>query len=214
MNKDPLAFFRQDFPALFNRGVAELKKRADGGDAKAKSRYEDSAAARGVVRIVLEGKGGGDVFLIVQNGAMKSADAAPSDLPKRMAIAAPADAARAGLEQLDNAGVLESDKAAYRVARSASAEVEKVLEGHKIEFHVTFTDLPSDPDEVTLRIGIGADTPPTSPKFTATVSWDDIEDVRAGDLTPQQLFGRLKLKGDASQAMALGMSLMQRRQKS
>ncbi|MCZ7684493.1 MAG: SCP2 sterol-binding domain-containing protein [Sandaracinaceae bacterium] len=44
------------------------------------------------------------------------------------------------------------------------------------------------------------------------MSWDDIEDVRAGELTPQQLFGRLKLKGDASQAMALGMTLMQRRQ--
>jgi SCP-2 sterol transfer family protein len=214
MNTDPLAFFRQDFPALFNRGVADLKKRGDGGDAKAKARYEDTSAARGVVRIVLEGKGGGELFLTVRGGEMNAVDAAPSDLPVRMALSAPADAARAGLEELANAKLLEREKAPTRIARSASAEIEKALEGHRIEFHVTLTDLPAEPDEVTLRIGIGVDTPPTSPKFTATVSWDDIEDLRAGDLTPQQLFGRLKIKGDASQAMALGMSLMQRRQKS
>ena len=64
---------------------------------------------------------------------------------------------------------------------------------------------------MTIRIAIGAGDPPDDPKFTATVSWDDIEEVRAGELTGQQLFGRLKIQGDASQAMALGMTLMQRR---
>jgi hypothetical protein len=91
-------------------------------------------------------------------------------------------------------------------------ETEKALAGHTITFHLTLTDLPTDPDEATLRIGIGVEEPPADPKFTVAVSWDDIEDVRAGEMTPQQLFGRLKIKGDASQAMALGMSMMQRRQ--
>ena len=58
----------------------------------------------------------------------------------------------------------------------------------------------------------GAAEPPEQPTFSATVSWDDIEDVRAGELTAQQLFGRLRIAGDATQAMALGMTLMQRRQ--
>ncbi|MEQ9078773.1 MAG: hypothetical protein RLP09_33210, partial [Sandaracinaceae bacterium] len=107
--------------------------------------------------------------------------------------------------------LLEGDGVACRVARTASAEREKLLAGHVLEFHVTLTDLPAEPDEVTLHIGIGVAEPPTTPKFSAKVSWDDIEDVRAGDLTPQQLFGRLKLTGDATQAMALGMSMMQRR---
>ena len=58
---------------------------------------------------------------------------------------------------------------------------------------------------MTVRIGLGVDTPPASPKFTATVSWDHIEEVRAGDLTPQQLFtwrreARKRLEAEASPA--------------
>lgn len=212
MSTEPLAFFRKDFPKLFNDGVAQLKARGDGGDAKSKASYEDANAARGAVRVIFEGDGGGEIYLAVDGGQMKALDARPADLPVRMVFAAPMDAARVGLEQLEESGALANEKAPRRIARAASAEVEKMLDGHTIEFHVTLTDLPTDPDEVTIRAGLGVDTPSGNPKFTATVSWDDIEDVRAGDLTPQQLFGRLKIKGDPSQAMALGMSLMQRRQ--
>lgn len=212
MTTDPIAFVKNDIPELFNRGVAQYKERADGGDAKAKARYEDIAAARGAIRVVIEGEGGGEVWLGVSGGALSVQESRPADLPVRFAIGAPADAAKAGLEELESAELLEREEAPRRLARTASAELEKVLEGHKLEFHLTLTDLPADPDEVTIRVGVGVDTPPASPKFTAKVSWDDIEDLRAGELTPQQLFGRLKLTGDASQAMALGMTLMQRRQ--
>jgi hypothetical protein len=211
MTTDPIAFFKKDFPKLFNDGLAQLKERGDGGDAKAKASYEDAKAARGAVRVVFEG--GGEVYLAVEEGRMQGLDARPNDLPVRMVFSAPLEAAKVGLEQLEEAGLLENEKAPRRIARTASSEVETILEGHKIEFYVTLTDLPTDPDEVTIKAGLGVDTPPTNPKFTATVSWDDIEDVRAGELTPQQLLGRLKIKGDASQAMALGMTLMQRRQK-
>lgn len=209
MTTDPIAFFRNDFPQLFNKGVAQYKERGDGGDAKAQARYADITAAKGAVRVVFEGAG--EVWLAVRDGVMKAEAAQPADLPVRMVVAAPVEAAKAALEQVEEAALLDRDEAPRRIAQTASAEVEKILEAHKVEFHVTVTDLPADPDEVTLQIGIGVAEPPASPKFSATVSWDDIEDVRAGELTPQQLFGRLKLKGDASQAMALGMTLMQRR---
>ncbi len=211
MNTDPIAFIKNDVPALFNRGVAQYKERADGGDAKAKARYEDIAAARGAIRVLFEGDGGGEVWLAVSGGELTARDARPADLPVRFVVAAPADAAKVGLEELASAELLDREEAPRRIARSASAEIEKTLSGHTIECHLTFVDLPADPDEVTLRVGLGVEQPPANPKFTATVSWDDIEDLRAGELTPQQLFGRLKLKGDASQAMALGMTLMQRR---
>ncbi|MCB9592050.1 MAG: SCP2 sterol-binding domain-containing protein [Sandaracinaceae bacterium] len=210
MNTDPVAFIREDFVRLFNLGAAQYKERGEGGDEKAKARYEDIAAARGKVFVSFEGDGGADLWLAVENGVMAIHDAEPEGLPPRMAIAAPADAARAGLDELE--AHFDDDKAARRFARAASGDIEKVLEGHSLRFHVTFTDLPADPDEVTLRIAIGATEPPAEPTFAATISWDDIEDVRAGELTPQQLFGRLKITGDATQAMALGMTLMQRRQ--
>lgn len=212
MTTEPLAFFRTEIPALFNRGVAQYKERADGGDAKAKGRYEDIRGAKGAVRVLLEGEGGGEIWLAVQEGAMQALEAKPAHLPTRFVVAGPVDAARAALEEVESAELLERDEAPRRLARSASVELEKALAGHRIELHLTITDLPADPDEVTMRIGLGVEEPPASPKFTAAVSWDDVEDLRAGELTPQQLFGRLKLQGDASQAMALGMTLMQRRQ--
>ncbi|HJL18907.1 MAG TPA: SCP2 sterol-binding domain-containing protein [Sandaracinaceae bacterium LLY-WYZ-13_1] len=212
MNTDPVVFFREDFPELFNRGVAALRADADGGDAKAQAQLDDTSAAKGAVHVLFEGDGGGELWLSVAGGAMKVLDEAPDDVPVRMGVAAPVEAAKAALEEVENADLLAHDKAPIRIARSASAETEKLLEGHVLEFHLTFKDLPADPDEVTLRIGIGVGDPPAEPKFTAAVSWDDIEDVRDGELTPQQLFGRLKLTGDATQAMALGMSLMQRAQ--
>ncbi|MFK7985730.1 MAG: hypothetical protein AB8I08_06830 [Sandaracinaceae bacterium] len=210
MNTDPVAFFREDFPALFNEGVSQIKARAEEGDDKATARHADIAAAHGAVRVLLEGEGGGELFLSVTGGTMTALDAAPGDLPLRMAFAGPADAAKAALEEVEEAELI-TDKSPRRVARIASGEVEQMLSGHTLGFHATITDLPADPDEVTIRIAIGSGEPPADPKFSATVSWDDIEDVRDGEMTPQQLFGRLKIVGDASQAMALGMALMQRR---
>jgi hypothetical protein len=210
MHTDPIAFFREDFPELFNRGVEMLQKNA-GKDDKAKARYEDTRAARGAVRVVLEGDDGGEIFLVAEGGEMKALDAAPSGMPVRMAFAGPVDALRVALERLIEEDLITNEKAPLRIARSASAEVEKVLAGHNLGFHLTLTDLPTDPAEVTVRIAVGGAEPPATPKFSAKVSWDDIEEVRAGEMTPQQLFGRLKLTGDASQAMALGMALMQRK---
>lgn len=208
MNTDPMSFFREDYPQLFNRGVAELGER---DDEKAKSRHADIVAARGAVHILLDGEGGGSVWLATENGAMSVHESAPDGFPVRFAIGAPIEAARTLLEELESADLFDEERASRRIARIASAEVEGMLEGHALEFHITLSDIPADPDEVTVRVALGGAEPPAEPKFSATVSWDDIEDVRDGELTPQQLFGRLKITGDASQAMALGMTLMQRR---
>ena len=103
MNTDPVAFFREDFPALFNEGVSQIKARADEGDEKATARHADIAAAHGAVRVLLEGEGGGELFLSVTGGAMTALDAAPDDLPLRMGFAGPADAAKAALEEVEDA---------------------------------------------------------------------------------------------------------------
>ena len=89
MNTDPVAFIREDFVRLFNLGAAQYKERGEGGDEKAKARYEDIAAARGKVFVSFEGDGGADLWLAVENGVMAIHDAEPEGLPPRMAIAAP-----------------------------------------------------------------------------------------------------------------------------
>ena len=104
---------------------------------------------------------------------------------------------------------MDEPEAPARFARSASARAEKLLAGQKIEFHVIIKDLPDDRQDAVVKVGIGIDTPPEKPQFTAAISFDDLEDMREGDITPQQVLGRLRLTGDASRAMALGMMLMQ-----
>ncbi len=104
---------------------------------------------------------------------------------------------------------MDDPKGPKRFARMFSARAEKVLEGQKLEFHIVLKDVPDHDDDVVIKVGIGAETPPAKPQFTAAISYDDLEDMREGELTPQQLIGRLRLTGDASRAMALGMMLMQ-----
>lgn len=195
-----ITFARETLPDLFAKGVEALR---EDGPADA---LEDVLASRGCVRFVVEGEG--EVWLSVDAGAMAAHDDKPEELPPRMAFAFSGDDARAALELLRESGRLEEREAHVRLARSASGRAEKLLAGQKLEFHVIIRDVP-DRDDVVIRVCIGGETPPEKPQFTAAISYDDIEDLREGDITPQQVIGRLRLTGDASRAMALGMMLMQ-----
>ncbi len=198
---DALEFARTTLPDLFARGVTALRE--DGPP----DTLADVTAARGAVRVVVEGEG--EVWLAIENGEMSVADAQPADLPPRVALAFEADAARGAIALVVDSGRLDDREAHLRFARSFSARAEKVLAGQKLEFHVIIRDVPDRDDDVVIKVAIGSETPPEKPQFTAAISYDDIEDARAGDLTPQQVIGRLRLTGDASRAMALGMMLMQ-----
>lgn len=203
MHKEPLAFLDNDLPAQFRRGLAALEA---SGAPTAKDELADVREAVGAVRILVEGDGGGERWVAVSNGEMTVTEDKP-ELPPRGVFAFSSEAAKGALGLLEESGRLEDPKAAMGLSRVASKRAEKVLANQKIEFHVVVVDLPDGMDDVIVRCGIGVAEPPSKPQFTATISYDDLEDMREGDLTPQQVIGRLKLTGDASRAMALGMTL-------
>lgn len=211
MPADPIHFFRTELPALFHRGVEGLRQAADGGDPRAASQLADTLAAEGALRLVFEraDDAAAEVWLSVHQGAMSAADQGTG---ARVVLAAPLEAARAALEEVEAAGFLREEHAPLWLSRMVSAEAERELAQRPLKFHLTLTDLPDEPQEVTIRVGIGVAEPPPIPDFSAIVSWDDVEDVRLGDMSPQQLIGRIKLVGDASGAMALAMTLVQKRQ--
>lgn len=207
MSTDPVAFFLETFPSLFARGVEALA-----ADTQATARLGDVRAARGAVQIVLEGEGGAELFLAVEGGKMSGVRVRP-ELPVRFCVGAPVEAARALLGGLEDSGSLEHEQAPLRVAGLASGKMDKLLEKEKLAFHVIVKNVP-DLDTVTVRIGVGVDGPPEKPGFTITVDYDDLEEVRAGQLTPQQLFmNKLKIVGDASRAMTLVMTMMQQQRR-
>ena len=201
MNKDPLAFLETDLPVQFKKGLAALQASTA---PTAKDELEDVLQAVGTVRVIVEGDG--ERWVSVSSGEMTVGDATP-ELPVRGVFSFSSEAAKGALELLEESGRLDDPKAAMGLSRVASKRAEKILANQKIEFHVIVIDLPDGMDDVTVRCGIGVAEPPAKPQFTATISYDDLEDMREGDLTPQQVIGRLKLTGDASRAMALGMTL-------
>ena len=203
MHKEPLAFLENDLPAQFQKGLDKLKASTAPG---AKEELEDVLGAVGSVRVIVEGDG--ERWVSVSGGEMTVSDTKP-ELPVRGVFSFTGQAARGALDLLEESGRLDDPKAAMGLSRVASKRAEKILANQKIEFHVIVVDLPEDAEDVTVRCGIGVSEPPTKPQFTATISFDDLEDMREGDLTPQQVIGRLKLTGDASRAMALGMTLFQ-----
>lgn len=203
MTQDPIAFFHEVLPAHFHKGVETLKAATGPGSKEA---LDDVLGSKGAVRIAIDGDG--EVYLVVDDGTMRAEKARPEGYTVRMAFAFTGEAARGALALLTESGRMDEPGAAGRFAKVASARSEKLLAGQKLEFHVIIKDVP-DADDVVIKIGIGTDTAPEKPQFTAAISYDDLEDMREGDITPQQILGRLRLTGDASRAMALGMMLMQ-----
>ena len=201
MAQEPLAFLESVLPAQFQKGIAALRASQA---PTAKEDLEDVLTATGCVRVVVEGEG--ERWVGVHEGAMTVDEAKPS-MPVRGVFAFSGDAARGALELLEESGRLDDPKTPLGMARIASKKAEKILTGQRIEFHVIIKDLPDDAEDVVIRCGLGVEEPPVKPQFTAAISYDDLEDMREGDLTPQQVIGRLKLTGDASRAMALGMTL-------
>lgn len=204
MTDSATAFFSTVLPSHFNEGVELLRAKTGPGSKEA---LDDVLASKGAIRFVIEGEG--ETWLVVQDGTMRSETARPDGYVVRMAFGFTAEAAKGAVGLLEESGRMKEPEAPARFARTASARAEKLLVGQKLEFHVIVKDLPDDQDDVVVKIGIGTDTPPEKPQFTAAISFDDLEDMREGDITPQQVLGRLRLTGDASRAMALGMMLMQ-----
>jgi len=204
MTDSATEFFTSVLPAHFAKGVAALREKSGPGSKEA---LDDVLGSKGAVRLVIEGEG--EVWLVVEDGAMRAETARPDGYVVRMAFGFTAAAAKGAVALLEESGRMQEPEAPARFEKTASARAEKLLAGQKIEFHFIVRDLPDDQEDVVVKVAIGADAPPSKPQFTAAISYDDIEDLREGDLTPQQVLGRLRLTGDASRAMAVGMMLMQ-----
>ena len=207
MSHDPISFLSETFPALFAKGVAQLEAKAAAGDGVAKSSLEDVKGAIGGVILQVEGEGA--VYLRADNGKMVVLDAAPDPADVKLAVAAPGAALRMLLGEAADAGELEESKAASRAVGTASKRLQDALGEDSLEFHLVATDVP-DLGDITIKVGLNAPEPPAEPKFTATIAFPDLEAARNGEINVQQLFlgGKLKMTGDYSKALQLGMSLM------
>ena len=208
----PNDILTKKLPEIVNAAVAEMKSLGDQGDAEAKQRHADLASAPGAARVVFEGKGGTDVYLVSEAAQVRVEKQKPS-VPVLFAVAVAAEAVEVGLEELGSEVEQALAFARRRLVRLSPKKTRAALDrlaSEQLSFHLVIKDTP-DFEEVRVKIATGSAEPPATPKFTVTVDWNTLEQVRAKKLKPQALLSKLQMSGDSARFMQLGMEMMQRR---
>ncbi|MDH3200356.1 MAG: SCP2 sterol-binding domain-containing protein [Myxococcales bacterium] len=207
MITQPVEFLRDTFPKLFTRGVEVLESRASGGDERAQRILADVKGVTGAVRlevddyppIVLSGKAG---LLIAGNEPEEG-------VPLKATAKIPANAVQLLLGSALRSGALDDEEVAVGAAQTASKRFEDALAGQPLSFEATVKDVPELGD-VILQVAFNVPEVPAEPGFTTELQFSDLEAVRRGELTVQELFlgGKLKMQGDYSLALQISMQLL------
>lgn len=207
MTVDAVEFLREEFPKLFNRGVAVLRSRAGGGSDQAQRILADVEGVIGAVRIEIEGDS--PIVLSADAGTLSAGSEPASGVPLRVAAQVPGDAVRILLGQALEAGDLDDEELAVGAAQTASKRFEDALAGRPMTLAATVKGVP-DLGDVEFRVAFNVEEVPENPGFTTEVEFADLEATRRGDLTVQELFlgGKLKMEGDYSMALQISMQLL------
>lgn len=208
MTTDAITAVRETVPALFKKGVDLLEARASEGSDKAKAILEDIRGFSGASFIHIDGEG--EAYLNIDAGTMTVGDAAADGLPVKVAVGISPEGFPLLMEQVEDEGVLEDDDAAVAGARIVSKRLDDLVDGREMEFHVTVLGVP-DVGDITARIGFNVPEAPAEPKFKGTLKFDDLEDLREGDVDIKKLFmgGKLRMEGDYSVALQLLMKAVE-----
>ena len=203
---DLVVFLRDRFVPVFERGVASLERRASAGDEAAETALADILAVHQVVLIELDD--GGALHLLIERGMLRIVDEPPPGVPVRVAVALPVEAMALWIRDADS--VEATDDSAERLARSVSKRFDDALGQDPLNFHVVFTDVP-EVDEYVVRVGLGAETAPAQPGFTAAIPWAALDQLRDSSNSLQTLFmsGQVRFSGDYGRAMQLAVRLIE-----
>jgi len=206
MSDDATTFLRETLPNLFTKGVGLIEQRAGSGSENAKALLDDIRGFSGSSLVVIDGES--QTYLNIAGGKMTASETPGDGLGVKLAVGVSSEGFPMLMERATEEGILEDDDAAYWAARLVSKRVDDLIAGRATNAHITVRDVP-DVGDIVARIALNQPEPPATPQFTATLDYDDLEDVRDGELTPQQLFmgGKLKMQGDYSIALQIMMQL-------
>lgn len=201
----PLEHVRETLPRLFARGMALLRVRAERDD-RAKAWLGDVLAARGSVRIDVEGEA--TVWLALDRGVLSVHATEPVDPEVQLAMAIPPLVIETAVGELERRGELESDRTALLVASLPSGRAQIEVGTTRLDFHLIIAEVP-ELGEAIVRVGVNGKEPPSTPRFTATIRYEDVEDLHEGHLDPQKLLmgGRIRFGGDYVPALQLGLKI-------
>lgn len=203
----PIEFLRESFPQLFARGIEVLENRAAGGDERAQRILDDVKGVTGAASLQIDDQP--PVVLSASKGTLTSGDAPADEVPIRIVAFLPGNALELLLGEAARAGALDNEEVAVGAAQTASKRFEDALAGRPMTCVVTITEVP-DLGNIELQVGFNVPALPAEPGFTTELHFSDLESVRRGELTVQELFlgGKLKMEGDYSLALQIAMQLL------
>lgn len=211
MSQDPIAFLKEQFPALHAKGFALLEEKAAAGSALAQTMLANAKPVIGQAK--LDFAGAGTVYVASREGQVEVSDDEIAGIDIKIVAEIPAEAAELVLGQAMSENALEDERFLMGLTQVASAELEQALAGREMTCDITIADEPELGD-VVLRLGFNVRELPANPQFTARIEYDDLEQVREGKVNAQQLFmgGKLRMTGDYSIAMQIAMQLAMKAQ--
>jgi hypothetical protein len=207
MSTEPTQFLRETFPKLFAKGVAVLEAKAGDGDAQAQRILEDVKGVTGAGSMQIGD--GAPVVFSAKDGMLSAGDGPEAGVPIKLAVALPGDAVGLLLGEVVQSGALDNDEVAVGAAQTVSKRLVEAIGDQPMTCHVSVTGVP-DLGDVKVRVGMNVPEPPTEPGFTAQIAYADLEAVRAGQTTVQELFmaGKLRMEGDYTAAIQIAMQLL------
>ncbi len=200
----------REVPRMFERGIELLR-------AESFSQIDDVVAASGTTKIQIDGEG--EQYFVLENGTVCVERTLPTNAPSpHFVLSMRSEAVEFALSTVQllvaDAKSLAlkidfenpTDDMARALATTLSAAIAELVKPFQFAGRLVVRDVP-DHGDLQLDFGLNMLALSAPPKFTLQVFYDDLDDVRHGEMTRDQLIGRLRIQGDASQALQLGAKL-------
>jgi hypothetical protein len=209
MTVDPVQFCEARLPALFEAARRALEAAAASGDTVAKARLSALTAEKVQTRLRLGSLHAEELWLLTDRSGLVAQRVAPSPVSFGYAVEVTRAAAVLAIEMLERQE-LQPERMARALLVMGSDKARALFSAARFAFDVTVLHVPVL-GTTTVRLALGRIDLPARPDFSVQVEYDELEDARERGTPPHQVFlaGKMKVDGDAAQAMRLAMTLAQ-----
>jgi len=207
MTKSIIQTIQSELPGLYARALAAAETHQNADELPWKGRHEQMMAARG--GLYLEAVGEGHLFVWVNEGQIFSSETRPDDIPIRAALKGEPQAIDITVHAPEAQAALNEPEALEAAAFLASADVMKTVERFPMRGEFKVVGVP-EVDEVSIAVAIPGPEVTGDHDFSVTARFDDLEDVRNGDLAPRKLLmgGKLRFQGGYTPFLQLGLEIL------
>jgi hypothetical protein len=206
---DPVQFCEARLPALFDAARRGLEAAANGGDTVANARLSALTDEKVQTRVRFMGDADDELWLLTDRAGLAVQRTAPAPSSFGYAVEIARGAAVFAIDMLER-NELDPERIARALLVMGSAQARALFGAARVAFEVTVTHVPVLGTSK-VRLAFGRSDFPARPDFSVQVEYDELEDARERGTPPHQIFlaGKMRVDGDAAQAMRLAMTLAQ-----